>query len=179
MIEIDRLEVRFGGVRALNSLTATLDAPVTGLIGPNGAGKTTLLNVLSGFVRPTAGSVKVDGQDVAKLPTYRRSAFGIRRTFQTEQVVLNLSVWDNVAGMLDHVPFAPRQRDEVIRSALRYTALADRAHWIGGALAAADRRMVEIARCIVGAPKVVMMDEPGAGLSESESDFLWRASAAG
>jgi ABC-type branched-subunit amino acid transport system ATPase component len=77
--------------------------------------------------------------------------------------------------MLDHVPFAPRQRDEVIRSALRYTALADRAHWIGGALAAADRRMVEIARCIVGAPKVVMMDEPGAGLSESESDFLRKA----
>jgi branched-chain amino acid transport system ATP-binding protein len=175
MIEIDRLEVRFGGVRALNSLTATLDAPVTGLIGPNGAGKTTLLNVLSGFVRPTAGSVKVDGHDVAKLPTYRRSAFGIRRTFQTEQVVLNLSVWDNVAGMLDHVPFAPRQRDEVIRSALRYAGLADRAHWIGGALAAADRRMVEIARCIVGAPKVVMMDEPGAGLSESESDFLRKA----
>jgi branched-chain amino acid transport system ATP-binding protein len=175
VIEIDRIEVRFGGVRALNSLTATLDAPVTGLIGPNGAGKTTLLNVLSGFVRPTAGSVKVDGQDVAKLPTYRRSAFGIRRTFQTEQVVLNLSVWDNVAGMLDHVPFAPRPRDEVIRSALRYTGLADRAHWIGGALAAADRRMVEIARCIVGAPKVVMMDEPGAGLSELESDFLRKA----
>ena len=175
--------------RALNALTATLDAPVTGLIGPNGAGKTTLLNVLSGFIRPTAGLVKVDGHDLAHLSTWRRSAFGIRRTFQTEQVVLNLSVWDNVAGMLDHVPFAPRGRDETIRSALKYAGLGDRLHLMGGALAAADRRMVEIARCIVGSPKVIMMDEPGAGLSELEirfpaqgdrrhSRFLRRASAA-
>jgi ABC-type branched-subunit amino acid transport system ATPase component len=175
VIELSDLEVRFGGVRALNALTATLDAPVTGLIGPNGAGKTTLLNVLSGFIRPTAGHVKVEGQDLARLPTWRRSAFGIRRTFQTEQVVLNLSVWDNVAGMLDHVPYAPRGRDEAIRAVLNYVGLADRPHLMGGALAAADRRMVEIARCIVGAPKLVMMDEPGAGLSESESDFLRKA----
>jgi branched-chain amino acid transport system ATP-binding protein len=175
VIEIHNLEVRFGGVRALNALTATLDAPVTGLIGPNGAGKTTLLNVLSGFVRPTAGLVKVDGQDLARLPTWRRSAFGIRRTFQTEQVVLNLSVWDNVAGMLDHVPFAPRKRDEAIRAAVKYVGLGDGRHLMGGALAAADRRMVEIARCIVGSPKVIMMDEPGAGLSDSESEFLRKA----
>jgi branched-chain amino acid transport system ATP-binding protein len=172
MIEITGLEVRFGGVRALNALTTTLDAPVTGLIGPNGAGKTTLLNVLSGFVRPAAGVINVDGRDIAQLPAYRRSAFGIRRTFQTEQVVLNLSVRDNVAGMLDHVPFGVRDRNEVIRSALNFTGLADRAHVMGGALAAAERRMVEIARSVVGSPKVIMMDEPGAGLSESESEFL-------
>jgi ABC-type branched-subunit amino acid transport system ATPase component len=171
MIEVAGLEVRFGGVRALNALTTVLDAPVTGLIGPNGAGKTTLLNVLSGFVRPTAGVVKVNGQDVAALPIHRRSAFGIRRTFQTEQVVLNLSVWDNVAGMLDHVPFSGA-REDVIRAALRFTGLGDRDGVMGGALAAAERRMVEIARCVVGSPKVVMMDEPGAGLSEAESESL-------
>jgi branched-chain amino acid transport system ATP-binding protein len=172
MIEISDLEVRFGGVRALSALTVTLDAPVTGLIGPNGAGKTTLLNVLSGFVQPTRGEVKVDGQIVARMPVHRRSAFGIRRTFQTEQVVLNLSVWDNVAGMLDHVPFSGASRDEAIREALRFTGLSERARAMGGALAAAERRMVEIARCVVGSPKLIMMDEPGAGLSESESEFL-------
>ena len=109
MIEIDGLEVRFGGVRAMNALTASLDAPVTGLIGPNGAGKTTLLNVLSGFITPTAGRVKIDGQDIARMKTHRRAAFGIRRTFQTEQVVLNLSVWDNVAAVLDHIPSERRK----------------------------------------------------------------------
>jgi ABC-type branched-subunit amino acid transport system ATPase component len=88
--------------------------------------------------------------------------------------VLNLSVWDNVAGMLDHVPFAAGQRDNVIRAALRFTGLADRRRVMGGALAAAERRMVEIARCVVGTPKLIMMDEPGAGLGESESDLLRR-----
>jgi branched-chain amino acid transport system ATP-binding protein len=172
VIEIDALEVRFGGVSAISNLTATLDSPVTGLIGPNGAGKTTLLNVLSGFVWPTRGSVKVDGQDVAGLKVHKRAAFGIRRTFQTEQVVLNLSVWDNVAAVLDHVPSSGRGRDESVRAALQHVGLLDRRDRMGSELAASDRRMVEIARCIVGLPRVVMMDEPGAGLGEAESDFL-------
>jgi ABC-type branched-subunit amino acid transport system ATPase component len=171
MIEIVNLDVRFGGVTAINDLNATLDSPVTGLIGPNGAGKTTLLNVLSGFVSPTRGAVKVDGQEVSKLKPHRRAAFGIRRTFQTEQVVLNLSVRDNVASVLDHIP--PRKaRDEEIRSALAFVGLGDKHHFMGGDLAASDRRMVEIARSIVGGPRLIMMDEPGAGLSEQESEFL-------
>jgi len=174
MIEIEGLVVTFGGVSAVSNLTATLDAPVTGLIGPNGAGKTTLLNVLSGFVRPVQGTVKVDGIDILSIATYRRSAFGIRRTFQTEQVVLNLSVWDNVAAILDHVPHRQRSRDEIIRAALAYVGLADRPQRLGGELSANDRRMVEIARGIVGAPRLIMMDEPGAGLSESEADHLRR-----
>ena len=115
MIEIENLVVAFGGVSAVSNLTVRLDAPVTGMIGPNGAGKTTVLNVLSGFVRPAQGTVKVDGTDILSITTYRRSAFGIRRTFQTEQVVLNLSVWDNVAAILDHVPHGPKSRDEIIR----------------------------------------------------------------
>ena len=111
VIEIEDLVVTFGGVSAVNNLTEILDAPVTGLIGPNGAGKTTLLNVLSGFVRPVRGTVKVDGTDILRLAAHRRSAFGIRRTFQAEQVVLNLSIWDNVAAILDHVPYGQRSRD--------------------------------------------------------------------
>jgi ABC-type branched-subunit amino acid transport system ATPase component len=172
VIEIDNLEVRFGGVNAISNLTATLDSPVTGLIGPNGAGKTTLLNVLSGFVMPTKGTVKVDGTDIAPLKVHRRAAFGIRRTFQTEQVVLNLSVWDNVAGVLDHIPSKDKSTAEAVAAALRFTGIHDRRFMMGGELSASDRRMVEIARSIVGAPRVIMMDEPGAGLGNAESDFL-------
>jgi branched-chain amino acid transport system ATP-binding protein len=174
VIEIDGLAVTFGGVSAISNLTATLDAPVTGLIGPNGAGKTTLLNVLSGFVRPARGTVKVDGIDTLNIATYRRSGFGIRRTFQTEQVVLNLSVWDNVAAILDHVPHGERGRDEMIHTALDYVGLQERSNRLGGELSASDRRMVEIARGIVGLPRLIMMDEPGAGLSEAEADHLRR-----
>jgi ABC-type branched-subunit amino acid transport system ATPase component len=174
MIEVEGLVVTFGGVSAVSNLTATLDAPVTGLIGPNGAGKTTLLNVLSGFVRPARGTVKVDGIDILNVATYRRSAFGIRRTFQTEQVVLNLSVWDNVTAILDHVPHGQGSRDEIISATLAYVGLKDRSHRLGGELSANDRRMVEIARGIVGSPRLIMMDEPGAGLSEAEADHLRR-----
>ena len=177
MIEIENLVVKFGGVSAISSLTATLEAPVTGLIGPNGAGKTTLLNVLSGFVRPQRGTVKVDGTDILHIPTHKRSAFGIRRTFQTEQVVLNLSVWDNVAAILDHVPHGPQSRDDIIRATLDYVGLANRPNRLGGELSANDRRMVEIARGAVGSPRLIMMDEPGAGLSETEADHLRRVIA--
>jgi branched-chain amino acid transport system ATP-binding protein len=174
VIEIENLVVGFGGVSAVSNLSVRLDAPVTGMIGPNGAGKTTVLNVLSGFVRPVRGTVKVDGVDILSIATYRRSAFGIRRTFQTEQVVLNLSIWDNVAAILDHVPHGPASRDEIIGTTLAYVGLQDRPHRLGGELSASDRRMVEIARGLVGSPRLIMMDEPGAGLSETEAEHLRR-----
>ena len=104
MIEIHDVTVMFGGVRGLNALSADLPEPVTGLVGPNGAGKTTLINVLSGFVRPSSGSVKIDGQDLAGIKPHKRAAFGIRRTFQNEQVVENLTSAENIAAVLDNVP---------------------------------------------------------------------------
>ncbi|MGO7388953.1 ATP-binding cassette domain-containing protein, partial [Rhizobium ruizarguesonis] len=79
--------VQFGGVKPINELTATLAAPIAGLIGPNGAGKTTLLNVLSGFVRPARGSVALNGEQLLDLAPLQRVRAGLRRSFQTEQVV--------------------------------------------------------------------------------------------
>jgi branched-chain amino acid transport system ATP-binding protein len=172
MIEIKNLTVQFGGVRGINELTVTLPESVTGLVGPNGAGKTTLLNVLSGFVSPTAGSVLVDGADALRLAVYKHAAFGIRRTFQNEQVVENLSVEDNVAAVLDNVPTGGQPRRQLIRKALDYVGLTQSASVRGGELNAYDRRMVEIARAAVGSPRLVMMDEPGAGLSEEEVAHL-------
>ncbi|MGO9047028.1 MAG: ABC transporter ATP-binding protein [Xanthobacteraceae bacterium] len=172
MIDIRNLTVQFGGVRGLNDLTADIGAKITGLVGPNGAGKTTLLNVMSGFVRCSAGTVMMDGQDLLRIAINRRAAFGLRRTFQTEQVVENLTVWNNVAAALDNVPTGGRGRRELITEALDYVGLTRHAGRVGASLNASERRLVEIARCIVGQPRLVMMDEPGAGLSESEADHL-------
>jgi branched-chain amino acid transport system ATP-binding protein len=172
VIEIRSLTVQFGGVRGLNDLTADIGAKITGLVGPNGAGKTTLLNVMSGFVKRSAGTVKVDGEDLLRIAMNRRAAFGVRRTFQTEQVVENLSVWNNVAAALDNVPTGGRPRRDVIAEALDYVGLARQAERVGASLNASERRLVEIARCVLARPRLVMMDEPGAGLSQSEAEHL-------
>lgn len=172
MIEIDDLTVLFGGVRGLNALTASLPEPITGLVGPNGAGKTTLINVLSGFIRPAAGLVKVDGKDLQGIPSYKRAAFGVRRTFQNEQVVENLSAADNVAAVLDNVPTDGQPHRALIAKALDFVGLGAKANVLGRNLNAYERRMVEIARSTVGSPRLIMMDEPGAGLAQEESEHL-------
>src|SRR2546429_9312898 len=91
MIEVDGLTVRFGGVTSLDRLSLTFEPGICGLIGPNGAGKTTFFNVLSGFVRPSAGSVRAFGQDLLSMAHFRRARWGVRRTFQTEQAIGELS----------------------------------------------------------------------------------------
>ena len=172
MIEIEDLTVMFGGVRGLNALTATLPEPVTGLVGPNGAGKTTLINVLSGFVRPTIGTVKIDGENLGGIALHKRAAFGIRRTFQNEQVVENLTAGGNVTAVLDNVPTDRRPRRELVEAALGFVGMIPKVHVMGADLNAYERRLVEIARATVGRPRLVMMDEPGAGLSQDESEHL-------
>ena len=134
MIEIRNLTVEFGGVRGLNDLTADIGAKITGLVGPNGAGKTTLLNVMSGFVKRSAGTVTVDGADLLRIAMNRRAAFGVRRTFQTEQVVENLSVWNNVAAALDNVPTGGRARRDLIAEALDYAGMTRQAERVGASL---------------------------------------------
>jgi branched-chain amino acid transport system ATP-binding protein len=97
LIEIKDLTVRFGGVTPLDHMTITFAEGTNGLIGPNCAGKTTFFNVLSGFVRPTEGSVTAFGEDLLAMAHFRRARWGVRRTFQTEQAIEELSVYDNVA----------------------------------------------------------------------------------
>ena len=172
MIEIRNVTMQFGGVTSIADLSANLDAPTTGLIGPNGAGKTTLLNVFSGFVKPSFGTILLDGEDLLRVPAVRRAAAGIRRTFQTEQTVGTLSVWDNVAAAQDHLPGAKLGRRGEIARLLDYVGIGDRPNRMGSDLNACERRLLEIARCLVGRPRLVMMDEPGAGLGASESDRL-------
>jgi branched-chain amino acid transport system ATP-binding protein len=102
MIDVVGLTVRFGGVTPLDDVSLHFPSGTCGLIGPNGAGKTTFFNVLSGFVSPSAGSVQAFGTDLLSLPNYRRARWGLRRTFQTEQAIEALSVFDNVALLHEH-----------------------------------------------------------------------------
>ena len=92
MIEVDGLTVRYGGVTSLDAMSLTFEQGTCGLIGPNGAGKTTFFNVLSGFVRPAAGTVRAFGADLLSMAHYRRARWGVRRTFQTEQAIEELSL---------------------------------------------------------------------------------------
>jgi ABC-type branched-subunit amino acid transport system ATPase component len=171
MIAIDRVTVTFGGVTSLNGLTVSLAEGVTGIVGPNGAGKTTLLNVFSGFVAPDSGDVLVDAASILRIAPHRRAARGIRRTFQTEQIAENLSIYQNVAAAADHVPLRITQR-AAIDAALGFVGLDNDRDRRAGELSLFERRLLEMARASVGDPKVIMLDEPGAGLAESESARL-------
>lgn len=178
MIEIKNLTVAFGAVTAIDALDAVLDAPVCGLIGPNGAGKTTLVNVLSGFAQAKSGDVLVDGNALLVMSTAQRVRFGLRRSFQTEQVVEDLSAWDNVQAMLDHVPHSLGEAEGQVHRALEHVNLLDSAAVPGAELDLFRRRMVEVAKAVVGKPRLILFDEPGAGLDERESRLLRDAIAA-
>ncbi len=172
MIKVTNLEMDFGGVRAINDLTVDLDDKIVGVIGPNGAGKTTLLNILSGFLIPTGGSVSAFNENILAMSAHNRARWGLRRTFQTEQVVDDLTAWDNVAVMLDTVRLDGATRRQQIQTAIDYVGLTGSEHRMGQALNAFERRLTEIARTIVGEPRIVLMDEPGGGLGQNESDQL-------
>ena len=175
MIRLDEVTVQFGGLKAIDALSAQLDAPVCGLIGPNGAGKTTLVNVLSGLLQPRSGRVVADGTDLLPMSPLRRVRWGLRRSFQTEQVVEDLTVWDNVQAVLDHVPAGERDAADDIAEVLRYTHLAGVATRQGSEIDLFHRRMVELAKALVGRPRLLLLDEPGAGLDERESALLRQA----
>lgn len=172
MIEIQNLKVRFGNVFPIDDLTATLSVPVAGLIGPNGAGKTTLLNVLSGFVRPVAGTVTfADGIDLLALSPLKRVQAGVRRFFQTEQVIEDLSVYENIASLADHVCQAGKRR-QMIETAMGYANISDIAAKHGHELNLFQRRLVEIAKSVLGNPKLILLDEPAAGLTAEEGQII-------
>lgn len=173
MIKVENLTVQFGGVKALNRVCVDLAAPVVGIIGPNGAGKTTLLNAFSGFVAPAPGSrISVESVDLLTMAPAARARWGLRRSFQAEQVVDDLSVAENVQVMLDSSALARPARREALDRALRFVGLHDQAHRHGRSLNAFERRLVELARAVSGHPRIVLLDEPGGGLSGSEVDTL-------
>jgi branched-chain amino acid transport system permease protein len=179
----EQVSVEFDGVIALGDVSIGLmPGRVHALVGPNGAGKTTLVNVLAGSQRPTRGTVRLDGDDIVSLSAHRRAKAGITRTFQIVALCGTLSVRENVmlGGFAHQRPSfvrdffgiesraaerTQRQRAEALLDALGAAELADRRV---DALTSGQRRLVEIARCLMTDAEVILLDEPAAGLSSSE-----------
>jgi branched-chain amino acid transport system ATP-binding protein len=172
VIEVEGLTVRFGGVLPIDGMTVTLAGGTCGLIGPNGAGKTTFFNVLSGFVKPVAGAVRAFGEDLLAMAAYRRARWGLRRTFQTEQAIANLSVYDNVRLVHENTGGLRGTRRQDVMDAVAFVGLDREAHRQVGTLGVGERRLVEVARAVVGQPRLVLLDEPAAGLPDEETEHL-------
>jgi branched-chain amino acid transport system ATP-binding protein len=170
MIEVSDLTVRYGGVTSLDGMNLRFDRGVCGLIGPNGAGKTTFFNVLSGFVRPASGTVTAFGDDLLRMTHFRRARWGVRRTFQTEQAISALTVYDNVAMIHSRLRGAAR-RDDIV-AAIEFVG-GGVSPWVTvGSLTAGQRRLVEVARTVAGKPRLILLDEPAAGLPDGETSHL-------
>jgi branched-chain amino acid transport system ATP-binding protein len=172
VIEVKDLRVRFGGVTPIDGMTVTFPGGTCGLIGPNGAGKTTFFNVLSGFVKPAAGSVRAFDEDLLSMPDFRRARWGLRRTFQTEQAIEKLSIYDNVALVHEHSGQGRASRQEDVLGALGFVGLEADPGAKVGTLGARERRLVEVARAVVGKPRIVLIDEPAAGLPDEETQHM-------
>jgi branched-chain amino acid transport system ATP-binding protein len=158
------------------------EGELVGIIGPNGAGKTTLFNLLSGTIRPTSGRVELDGEDVTHDPPHRRTQAGMGRSFQVSSVFPLLPVGENVrlaaeariGGSLSILRRAARFAPALDRAsaALRRVGLAERALWPAGMLSHGDKRKLEIAMLLAGDPRVILLDEPMAGVSVEDVDGL-------
>ena len=175
MIDVEGLSVHFGGVVSLDQMTIQFPEGTCGLIGPNGAGKTTFFNVLSGFVTPRSGRIDAFGQDLLSIPDYKRARWGLRRTFQTEQAIEKLTVFENVATVYEHSDTRGKAgRTAAVDEALDFVGLTDLAQHTVRTLGAKERRFIEVARALVGQPKLILLDEPAAGLPDAETALLGR-----
>jgi branched-chain amino acid transport system ATP-binding protein len=172
VIQVDGLTVRFAGITPIDDVSLSFPGGTCGLIGPNGAGKTTFFNVLSGFVRPAAGRILAFDSDLLKMTDYRRARWGLRRTFQTEMAIEKLSVFDNVAMIHEHSGARRSSRQGDVLAAIEFVGLDVSPRRKAGSLGAAERRLLEVARAVVGRPRVVLLDEPAAGLPDEETDHL-------
>jgi branched-chain amino acid transport system ATP-binding protein len=172
MIEVKDLTVRFGGVTPIDGMTTTFQPGTNGLIGPNGAGKTTFFNVMSGFVKPAHGTITAFGEPLLSMAHFRRARWGVRRTFQTEQAIEELSIYDNVAMIHEHSKLGGSSRREDVLGAISIVGLKADSQAKVGTLGAGERRLVEVARALVARPRLVLLDEPAAGLPDDETAQL-------
>ena len=185
VLEMQNVEKNFGGVRAIDNFSVKIEhGKIHGLIGPNGAGKTTIFNNITGIYKPNAGKIIFDGTDITGTAPHRVAQLGIGRTFQNIRLFANLSVVDNViiASNLDasyNMPQAIfhskkyKEREKFLRekamSLLEVVGLQDKIHERANSLPYGHQRKLEIARAMALHPKLLLLDEPAAGMNAEES----------
>jgi ABC-type branched-subunit amino acid transport system ATPase component len=181
MLELERVSRHFGGVRAVDGLDLVVpEGRIFGLIGPNGSGKSTTVNLVTGLFSLTAGSIRFRGQDIAPLPTHTRLQVGIARTFQNIRLFGQLTVWQNLWVAQNSEEDRARRgffsrwlggqsgvRDEIV-SLLELSGLAHKQDELASNLAFGEQRRLELARAMATKPKLLLLDEPAAGMNSEE-----------
>jgi len=188
LLRARNLHKSFGGVRAVSDISLDVpDGSIFAIIGPNGAGKSTLLNLVSGIYQPDSGSITLNGHNLSGMRSHRRVRLGLARTFQKIRLFKQLSVLDNViAGFHVHHKIPAWQyvihsaafeddqrrcREEAVRL-LEFFGMTDRLHVLAGELSYGEQRMLERARSLATRPRLLLIDEPAAGLNAAEVDGL-------
>jgi branched-chain amino acid transport system ATP-binding protein len=188
MLKVDCVTQQFGGLTALAQVSLQAEAGnVTGLIGPNGAGKTTLINGISGLYRPTSGNIYIDSVPVQRLPPHQIARLGVARTYQNIRLFGEMSARDNlilaqhrhgqssIAGALLRLPAFVAEQKAFAANAdalLAQFGLSDKAEVLAAALPYGDQRRVEMARALATRPRLVLLDEPTAGMNPVEKQEL-------
>ena len=188
LLETHALSVQFGGLRAVDAVDLTLDeGEILSLIGPNGAGKTTLFNLVSGFLRPTAGTARYRDREITGLPPYEIAALGLVRTFQKTNIFAEIPVHDGVAtgfhlkrdaGMASILFRTRRARSEQAQveqwtaEVLAFTGLSPWSHVLGKNLPYGKQRILEVAVALAASPRLLLLDEPASGLNPTETNEL-------
>jgi branched-chain amino acid transport system ATP-binding protein/nonpolar-amino-acid-transporting ATPase len=190
-LQVRNISHRFGGLEVLKGVSFdVLPGSITGLIGPNGAGKSTLFNIISGFLRPTAGDIVYLDEVATDHAIQKRSRNGLLRTFQTPQVFRDLTVWENLivgchmlgnTGVMAGLLALPAVRRELREASTRAESILQEFELAGlrdvraGEIPAGRQRMVELARAVIAGPTLLCLDEPSSGLSASEVQGLMLA----
>ena len=188
ILEVSGLSMRFGGLLAVNGVSLSVNKKqVVSMIGPNGAGKTTVFNCLTGFYQPTSGSVSLNGEAIAGLPGHKIAQKGVVRTFQNVRLFKDMTAVENLlvaqhrhlntnflSGLFKTPSFRRSEREAMEYAAywLDQVNLTEFANRTAGTLAYGQQRRLEIARCMMTRPRILMLDEPAAGLNPRETEDL-------
>jgi branched-chain amino acid transport system ATP-binding protein len=188
ILEVSGLTMRFGGLLAVNEVGLSVkEKQVVSMIGPNGAGKTTVFNCLTGFYQPTGGSIRLDGEQIEGLPGHKIARKGVVRTFQNVRLFKDMTAVENLlvaqhrhlntnylSGLFKTPAFRKSEREAMDFAAhwLERVNLTEFANRPAGTLAYGQQRRLEIARCMMTQPRIIMLDEPAAGLNPKETEDL-------